>query len=474
MSFTKNDQAVVLNRESLQYLANCIRLVHSLPDLLNDVLPSQTTTYSSYKVTELLNTLNTDLQNYVNNALGNLSHLKKEIVSVAPTDSSADEDTIYLVQDASGGYEQYLKINGVVTSLGSTSAINNVYTKTESDTKFALLSTLNSLITTVGGLNDLTTTDKTSIVNAINELKTSLTSITTHTNDTDIHITTAERTKWNEVDNKVDKADIIDNLTSTNTDKPLSAKQGKVLKGEVDLKANDNEVVKKTDITTTINSSSTDTQVPSAKAIYNKTKNRVIRIENGGDIIAYADSLGNEAVTETIRFTNSINSPYGANDKDNDFHYTIYNMYDARFKRIVAYDIRKNDMYMIMKYGGRWRTWQRLCATSVADVSTTTITFTSTTNYKQSTQVALKYIVSNGICYVSGGINCVSPSSSDTRVSTLPKPKAGYQYCKTIGVGSNATDTNTPLLFVGTKGELFLSKGLANGDYRCTFSYPVA
>ena len=177
MSFTKNDQAVVLNRESLQYLANCIRLVHSLPDLLNDVLPSQTTTYSSYKVTELLNTLNTDLQNYVNNALGNLSHLKKEIVSVAPTDSSADEDTIYLVQDASGGYEQYLKINGTVTSLGSTSAINNVYTKTESDGKFALLSTLNSLITTVGGLNDLTTTDKTSIVNAINELKTSVTAL---------------------------------------------------------------------------------------------------------------------------------------------------------------------------------------------------------------------------------------------------------------------------------------------------------
>ena len=221
MSFTKNDQAVVLNRESLQYLANCIRLVHSLPDLLNDVLPSQTTTYSSYKVTELLNTLNTDLQNYVNNALGNLSHLKKEIVSVAPTDSSADEDTIYLVQDASGGYEQYLKINGVVTSLGSTSAINNVYTKTESDAKFALLSTLNSLITTVGGLNDLTTTDKTSIVNAINELKTDLTSITTHTNDTDIHITSSERDKWNEVDNKVDKTDIVSVLDSTVTNNQL-------------------------------------------------------------------------------------------------------------------------------------------------------------------------------------------------------------------------------------------------------------
>ena len=51
---------------------------------------------------------------------------------------------------------------------------------------------------------------------------------TKHTGDTDIHITSAERTKWNEVDNKIDK----------------------------------------TDITTTIDENSTDTQVPSAKAVY--------------------------------------------------------------------------------------------------------------------------------------------------------------------------------------------------------------
>ena len=241
MSFTKNDQAVVLNRESLQYLANCIRLVHSLPDLLNDVLPSQTTTYSSYKVTELLNTLNTDLQNYVNNALGNLSHLKKEIVSVAPTDSSADEDTIYLVQDASGGYEQYLKINGVVTSLGSTSAINNVYTKTESDSKFGLLSTLNSLITVVGGLNDLTTTDKTSIVNAINELKTSVTAL--ENKSTMVTLTQAE---YNQL--------VADGTVDADTYYIIS---------------DDSENI---EITQTISSSSTKNEVPSALAVFNLLK----------------------------------------------------------------------------------------------------------------------------------------------------------------------------------------------------------
>ena len=305
MAFTKNDQAVVLNRESLQYLANCIRLVHSLPDLLNDVLPSQTTTYSSYKVTELLNTLNTDLQNYVNNALGNLSHLKKEIVSVAPTDNSADEDTIYLVQDASGGYEQYLKINGVVTSLGSTSAFNNLYTKTESDAKFALLSTLNSLITAVGGLNDLTTTDKTSIVNAINELKTSLTSITSHTSDTDIHITTSERDKWNN-------------------------------------KANNNEVVKKADIKTTLDENSTNDDVYGGKAIFDAIKNNCV----GKETVLYEGLI---TATGTYTLSDDVNN-YDFIVINHTHNSIIYRQSNVLTKSEISKCIDKNNKFLCV-YG---------------------------------------------------------------------------------------------------------------------------
>lgn len=163
-----------MSKTAIEYLCKCINLTASIPELLNDVLPSQQNVYSSYRVTELLNTLQGDMQNYVNAAIGNLSHLKKEIVSVAPTSDTAKEDTIYLVQDVNGGYEQYLLINGAVTSLGSTSAIANVYTKSESDSKFALQNTFKSLVDAVGGLNYLSTTDKTSIVNAINELKSGL------------------------------------------------------------------------------------------------------------------------------------------------------------------------------------------------------------------------------------------------------------------------------------------------------------
>lgn len=68
--------------------------------------------------------------------------------------------------------------------------------------------------------------------------KANATDLTTHTGDTNIHVTTSDKTKWNKVDNKVDK----------------------------------------TDITTTIDSTSTDTQVPGAKSVYdNAIKDKNIK-----------------------------------------------------------------------------------------------------------------------------------------------------------------------------------------------------
>ena len=430
MSFTKNDQAVVLNRESLQYLANCIRLVHSLPDLLNDVLPSQTTTYSSYKVTELLNTLNTDLQNYVNNALGNLSHLKKEIVSVAPTDSSADEDTIYLVQDASGGYEQYLKINGVVTSLGSTSAFNNLYTKTESDAKFALLSTLNSLTTAVGGLNDLTTTDKTSIVNAINELKTDL---TTHTDDTDIHVTTSDKTKWNEVDNKVNK----------------------------------------TDITTTINSSSTDTQVPSAKSVWDNMRNKNT-MQPSGTMAKYSTvfdwAVNNAGATCLYEGNNLADCPL----KNTWGTLVCIGIKTENGLKVLACSNFNDNIYVrtILKRNGtnKWveASWQKLCTTSVANVPTTKITlnkgFTGAVNYE----------VKNGVCYVTFDAFKSEKTGEDLIISgtLLPKPSTGIV---TSAIYFDRAETKTGMVYIlsNTDNRLKMHCYKANTLGWCTFSYPV-
>ena len=225
------------------------------------------------------------------------------------------------------------------------------------------------------------------------------------------------------VDGKVNKTDIVDNLTSTDTDKPLSANQGKVLKDEVDLKAKDSEVVKKTDIVTTIDATSTDDKVPTAKAMYNKSKNKIASVPDGTDIIAYTDSISKEEVTETVRIMNSVNSPYGVDNTNNDFYYTIYNILDSKFKRVVAYDIRKNDMYMIMKNGGNWTKWQRVCTTSVADVPLTTVSLDSS----KFLNGHFNYEVKNGICYVY--INALNAKTTfvgyDISPSPMPKPSGG-------------------------------------------------
>ena len=115
----------------------------------------------------------------------------------------------------------------------------------------------------------------------------------------------------------------------------------------------------------------------------------------------------------------------------------------------------------------------KLCTTSVADVPVTNIKFTSTTNYEPSTTVPLRYTIMNGICYVSGGINCVSPTSNETLVCTLPKPKTENQYCNTMGI-AGTSDTNTITMIIWSEGDLNLMKGVAGGEYRCTFSYPVS
>ena len=175
----------------------------------------------------------------------------------------------------------------------------------------------------------------------------------------------------------VEVTEVADGHTITITDKN-SAKNFKVTNGKDGVQIDDEtatetsvwssqktsskiaEKVGKTDIATTIDGKSTDTQVPSAKAVWNKSKNKIQRLLDGVDIIVYADSISHEMVTDTVRIMNATNSPYGVDNVNNDFYYTIYNVNDDKYKRILAYDIRKNDMYMIVKNNNIWGTWAKL------------------------------------------------------------------------------------------------------------------
>ena len=241
-----------------------------------------------------------------------------------------------------------------------------------------------------------------------------------------------------------------------------------VLKTDFDsLKTKVDGKVDKTDIVTTIDKTSTDDKIPSAKAIYNKSKNKTTDFPIGTDIIAYADSISNETVADTVRIMNSPNSPYTTN-LGSDFHYTIYNITDDGYKRIVAYDIRKNDMYMIMKHSGRWGTWRKVCTTSVADVPKTNITFDNTTNYSVVGNES-RYLVKNGICTIKLYVKCNTPVNSWITVTNVPKPSVEFAQ-QLINIDGN----NMLRCVIRTDGKLELIRGVAGASYINAFSYPVA
>ena len=79
---------------------------------------------------------------YVGEQIANAGHLKKMIVTTLPLDTDAEEDIIYMVKDdtvtGDDKYKEYMKIDGVVTPIGSTSVdLIDYYNKTETDTLLA-------------------------------------------------------------------------------------------------------------------------------------------------------------------------------------------------------------------------------------------------------------------------------------------------------------------------------------------------
>ena len=404
-----------VSKKGIEYLCGLINQLANVSEGIDDLNLRTDGTFSSVKIDTLLNTLKTDCNDYTDRLVANLSRLE---LKIATSESEITQpNTMYLYKPSgSSSYEQYVVIEGAKVLLGTTDInMGDYYTISQTDAKFVLKTDFDSLKT--------------------------------------------------EVDEKVNKTDIVDNLTSTDTDKPLSANQGKVLKDEVDLKANDSEVVKKTDIVTTIDKTSTNDKIPTAKAIYNNPKNKIPVISNGTDIFAYADSI-EEYVTITVKLMNGVNSPYGAN-VNNDFYYTIINMPSVNYKRIVAYDIRKNVIYMNIKHVD-WGTWQRVCTTSIADVPKTNITFDNTTNYSVVGNES-QYFIKNGICTMVLHVKCNIPVGWVT-VANIPKARDLHCYQQL----SNLDGTGFMRCSIRTNGKLELSRGAAGTEYIGTFSYPVA
>lgn len=354
---------------------------------------------------------------------------------VTTVDDMVDNKVIYLLLNGSV-YDMYIvEEDGSAIKVGDLSVdLTNYYTKSEIDADFLKKSEAEGTY-------------------AKSE------TVTNHIDDTAIHMTQDEKDKI------LNKDDVVTVLNEDVTDEQIGS--AKVVYEEL------NKKIDKASITTTVDANSTDNQVPSAKAIYNKSKNRIIWLPSGGDIIAYADSIGEESVTETVRVMNATNTPYGVNNKSNDFYYTIYSMANSKYKRIIAYDVRTNGMYMIMKNNGAWHTWQRVCTTSVADVGVTKINIINGI-----VNPDCNYQVKNGVCYIqlNTGTYSLGENVNSLQLATgLPIPLSG-QVANTYVPWASGDASKQVILFVDGVGDLKLHAPVsANGcSVFTSFSYPVA
>ena len=213
----------VLTKEGIEYLCGLIRDINGLDTkLIDDLNIKSNGSYSSLKISQLVDQALKDSKEYSDLLCSSLIKLTCKKTTTQPTLSNSEKNVIYLYSaDGNAPFHQYLKISDTeLIDMGSTSiSLNDYLTITDAVATYCKKTDFDAL--------------KTEVTN----IKTDLTS---HTDDTDIHVTTADKTKWNEVDGKVDKTSIItakDNLARD--DQVYSAK---AINTELDKKADTDKV----------------------------------------------------------------------------------------------------------------------------------------------------------------------------------------------------------------------------------------
>ena len=384
-----------LSREGYTYLIGLIRNLANVSEGIDDLHLLSNGTFSSVKIDTLLNTLRSDCNEYTDRLVANLSRLE---LKIANDESEISQPNIMYLYKASGetSYSQYVVIEGVKILLGTCDIdMGNYYTITQTDAKFVLKTDFDSLKT--------------------------------------------------EVERKVNKTDIIDNLTSTDTDKPLSANQGKIL---------DEKKVNKTDIATTIDSSSTDDKVPTTKSVWNS----LYKICDPQVLV----DANNPTSKICIADLTTLNTPSkeGVTSAESSLIISI----EGRdyWNGQISICMAEPEVYVrSVREVDTWTKWQRVCTTSVADTS-------GTATISDGASGVVSYKVINGVCYVA--------------VQGLADSLNGKQVCNVTGLPKPSLYVNEPIEYLGERvGTIYCDYGtitfmvhkISTSAGYGSFSYPV-
>ena len=460
----------IISHEGIEYLCGLIRDINGLDtNLIDDLNIKSNGTFSSVRINTLLNALKTDCNDFANSLVSNLSRLELKIV----TDESSivDSNILYLHKPTGqNSYNQYVVIEGNKVLLGTTNInMSDYYTITQADTKFTLKTDFDALKTEVTNLKtkvgtDTLNTTSQDLSGGVNELKTDL---TTHKNDTDIHITTAERDKWNKVEDKVDKTSILTAINATPSDSNLLSE--KAIKSELDKKSNNTDLDNfKQGILVTSTSMNKNILLwdvghyyfdanliwQSYEHIPNTTYAPHVYVTSVKPI-KYKDIDLNSTNTNAKSWFRQIKV------EDHLGSSFIRTIYTPNVKDVVDLENGK------LLSSGSDTGWQKV-STRVADVEKTSITSNNTDLYTISSAY---YCVKNGICYISFWSITVKKTGSAMKTGKIfPTPLL----IKASGI---LIDDNGKLggqAYIGENGELRFDCSLANTKLYCSFSYPVA
>ena len=255
---------------------------------------------------------------------------------------------------------------------------------------------------------------------------------------------------WHEFLMKEDIASVLDD-TVTN----------KQVAGAKDVYEGLEKKFDKTNITKVLDDTATDDEVPSAKAVNtllnNKANKMVMKSSQN------VDDLVDEGSYYVIEARNAPEA-YGWIDVLANTNYTIQLFYPSINANCEMYIRRR-------QAGGAWESWQKVCTTTVADVSKTSITLPNETYVKNRTDNPF-YEVVNGVCYLWFDFALVKGTNAFVIIATgLPKAK----YDSNISLVDRNADGKA-ILTVDSSGTLWICPRGTDGtsSYRGMISYPVS
>jgi hypothetical protein len=416
-----------LTHEALSYLVGLIRDINGLDTkLIDDLNIKSNGTFSSVRITTLLNTLKTDCNDYTDSLVSNLSRLELKIV----TDESSivDSNILYLYKPTGQtSYNQYVVIEGNKVLLGTTDInMTDYYTITQADSKFALKTDFDALKTEVDkvkttlGADSLNTTSQT-VTGAINELNDKSTMVT---------LTQAE---YNQL--------VTDGTIDNDTYYIISDDSENIDLNKFNIKTYTS--VEQLGLTAPVTVGEIFNALPTQSIfIYGTAIARVTDLPT-------SDGLGILMI-----------------EKD------VVSKFSITFKPSGSGALKENDLYIGQLKGadGTGLTWSRVCTTSVADVLLTKIDLSTKSSKLNG---ILYYCIKNGVCTVdldnlsfnATGMNFVEINGI-LPAPMLPVRASLVNHSDNSMVGHCYMSTNnTKLGFHALK---------ASSPGYITFSYPVA